>query len=242
VDVGSHTPPAAEDVPAFLDRFRSVYDGDGILATHRLTAIAAAHHRLAWIHPFGDGNGRVARLHSHALLFRHGLDGGGLWTLSRGLARARNLYYVRLHEADSVRTNDYDGRGNLSDRGLSRFCIFFLDTILDQVIFMGGLLNLPDLRTRIERYFTFEALHLGRRREDLIRVVKALVDEGEMPRERVSNVTGKGSTAVAEIVKLGLREGYIESPSPKGKLRLAFPEKVLPFYFPNLFVDLPADS
>lgn len=242
VDVGPHTPPDFAMIPVFLDRFREGYGNPGILATHRLAAIAAAHHRLAWIHPFGDGNGRVARLHSHALLHHHELDGRGLWTLSRGLARARQTYYARLHEADQPRQNDYDGRGNLTERGLSRFCLFFLETMLDQVTFMGGLLKLPDLRTRIQRYFTYEALHLTRHREALMRVVRALADEGEFPRERVASITGKGTTTAVEIIKLGLREGYIESPSVKGKLRIAFPAKVLPSYFPNLFLDLPVDE
>jgi Fic family protein len=89
--------------------------------------IAAAHHRLAWIHPFGDGNGRVVRLHSHALLIRHGLAGHGLWTLSRGLARQRQRYYAALEAADRGRRNDLDGRGNLSDAALADFCVFFLD-------------------------------------------------------------------------------------------------------------------
>jgi Fic family protein len=241
VAVGRHTPPDPAALPAFLNRFHEVYGDKHILPTHRLVAIAAAHHRLAWIHPFGDGNGRVARLHSHALLIQHGLDGGGLWTLSRGLARARHLYFERLQDADRGRENDLDGRGNLTERGLSRFCVFFLETMLDQVRFMGGLLNLPGLRTRIERYFIYDALHLKKHREALMRVVQTLVDEGECPRERVSAVTGKGATTTAEIIKLGLAEGYIESPSAKGRLRIAFPEKALPFYFPNLFIDLPAE-
>jgi Fic family protein len=241
VDVGSHTPPDFATLPAFLDRFREAYSSPGILATNRLVAIAAAHHRLAWIHPFGDGNGRVARLHSHALLRHHGCDGHGMWTLSRGLARARQIYFARLHEADQPRRNDYDGRGNLSERGLSEFCLFFLETILDQVTFMGGLLKLPDLRTRIERYFTYEALHLTKYREEIMRVVRALADEGEIARERVSEITGKGTTTAVEIIKLGLRESYLETPSPKGKLRIAFPAKVLPAYFPNLFLDLPVE-
>jgi Fic family protein len=242
VDVGSHTPPDFAVLPAFLARFHEVYGDEQILATNRLFAIAAAHHRLAWIHPFGDGNGRVARLHSHALLLHHGLDGGGLWTLSRGLARARALYYERLQEADRGRENDFDGRGNLTERGLSRFCVFFLETILDQIQFMGELLNLSNLRTRVERYFTYEALHMKKYREDLMRVVVAIIDEGEFPRERVLGLTGKGATTTAEIIKVGLKEGYIESPSEKGKLRVAFPVKVLPFYFPNLFIDLPVEK
>jgi Fic family protein len=46
----------------------------------------AAHHRLAWIHPFLDGNGRVARLMSHATLL-DALDTGAVWSVARGLAR-----------------------------------------------------------------------------------------------------------------------------------------------------------
>ncbi|MBL7076099.1 MAG: Fic family protein [Kiritimatiellae bacterium] len=239
VDVGRHTPPDFSALQGFMDRFHVFYGQTPIRATDRLTAIAAAHHRLAWIHPFGDGNGRVVRLHSHALLLRHGLDGGGLWTLSRGLARMRETYFTRLQEADRPRENDYDGRGNLSARALSRFCVFFLETILDQVQFMSGLLDLTALRTRIERYFQFEALHLPRHQEAIMKVTRALADEGEFPRERVKQITGKGATTAAEIIKLGLAEGYFQSPSQKGILRIAFPSKTLPFYFPSLFMDLP---
>jgi hypothetical protein len=73
-----------------------------------------------------------------------------------------------------------------------------------------------------------------------MRAVRILVDEGEMPRARVREIAGKGATVAAEIVKLGLREEWIESPSDRGPLRIAFPAKVLPSYFPQLYLDLPA--
>ncbi len=242
VNVGQHTPPQFDALPRFLSRFSQFYGSREIIETDRLTAIAAAHHRLAWIHPFGDGNGRVIRLHSQALMIHHGLDGGGLWTLSRGLARQRQRYYRHLRAADLGRRNDLDGRGNLSDAGLATFCQFFLETVLDQIQFMSGLLGLPALRTRVERYFQFETLHLKLYREELMRVVRTLIDEGEIPRARVQAITGKGATVSAEIIKLGLQEGLVDSPSPKGPLQPGFPPKILEFYFPQLFVDLPADE
>ncbi|MEI6343439.1 MAG: Fic family protein [Verrucomicrobiota bacterium] len=242
VNVGQHTPPQFDALPRFLSRFSQFYGSREIIETDRLTAIAAAHHRLAWIHPFGDGNGRVIRLHSQALMIHHGLDGGGLWTLSRGLARQRQRYYRHLRAADLGRRNDLDGRGNLSDAGLATFCQFFLETVLDQIQFMSGLLGLPALRTRVERYFQFETLHLKLYREELMRVVRTLIDEGEIPRARVQEITGKGATVSAEIIKLGLQEGLVDSPSPKGPLQPGFPPKILEFYFPQLFVDLPADE
>lgn len=241
VDVGQHTPPDFAALPQFMDRFHAFYGDVHILETNRLVVIAAAHHRLAWIHPFGDGNGRVVRLHSHALLTRHGLGGHGLWTLSRGLARHRQRYYAALEAADRGRRNAFDGRGNLSDAALADFCVFFLETILDQIQFMSGLLELPALRMRVERYFQFQALQLQRYREEIMRVVRTLVDEGEIPRARVQEITGKAATVSAEIIKLGLDEGYFETPSPKGPLRPAFPAKVQEFYFPQLFLDLPVE-
>ena len=239
VDVGRHTPPRFDTLPRFLRRFKEYYDTGEILLTDRLIAIAAAHHRLAWIHPFGDGNGRVIRLHSQALMIHHGWDGGGLWTLSRGLGRQRQRYYNFLQIADQGRRNDLDGRGNLSDAGLAAFCQFFLETMLDQIQFMIGLLGLPALRTRIERYFQFETVHLKLYREELMLVVRTLIDEGEIPRTRVQKITGKGGTVAAEIIKLGLLEGLVESPSPKGPLQPGFPPKILEFYFPQLFIDMP---
>jgi Fic family protein len=241
VDVGRHTPPDFKALPQFLNRFQTFYGDKNILETDRLVAIAAAHHRLAWIHPFGDGNGRVTRLHSHALFIRHGIAGHGLWTLSRGLARLRQRYYACLQAADQKRRNDLDGRGNLSDAALAEFCVFFLETMLDQIQFMSGLLDLPTLRIRVERYFQFQALHLQRHREELMRVVRTLVDEGEIPRARVQEITGKAATVSAEIIKLGLDEGFIETPSPKGPLHPAFPAKVQEFYFPQLYLDLPVE-
>lgn len=242
VDVGSHIPPHYEALPAFLDRFHAFYGSGRIYATNRLVAIAAAHHRLAWIHPFGDGNGRVMRLHSHALLIHHRIEGHGLWTISRGLARNRTRYYELLSIADREREGDVDGRGNLSDRGLARFCRFFLETILDQIRFMENLLQLGRLRSRVENYFQRETPHIQRYREELMRVVRVLIDEGEIPRARVEEITGKGATIAAKIIHLGLDERLISSPSPKGVLRVAFPSKVLESYFPRLFIDLPVQT
>ena len=241
VDVGQHTPPDFDALPTFLSRFHCFYGDKHILEGDRLVVVAAAHHRLAWIHPFGDGNGRVIRLHSHGQLIRYEIAGQGLWTLSRGLARWRQRYYAHLEAADSSRRNDLDGRGNLSDAALADFCVFFLETMLDQIQFMSGLLGLPALRTRVERYFQFQALHLDRYRQEIMRVARTLVDEGEIPRARVQEITGKAATVSAEIIKLGLEEGFFETPSPKGLLRVAFPAKVHEFYFPQLFLDLPVE-
>lgn len=243
VDVGRHQPPHAKALPAFLARFETFYGSAEILPTRQLVATAAAHHRLAWIHPFGDGNGRVARLYSHACMVRQKVDGLGLWTLSRGLARFRKEYYERLHAADQQRRNDFDGRGNLSDRALGDFCDFFLRTVLDQIGFMTDLLQLGGLCERIERHLIFERLHLeSRTRERLARILKATLIEGEIARGAVPGVIGAGATVARETIRIALAEGLLDSPTPKGALSIVFSAQTLDSYFPQLFQDIPVAS
>ena len=150
--VGDHQPPYSKELPRFLGRLEQVYSDPKIPVSGQLVALAAAHHRLAWVHPFGDGNGRVTRLYSQAWLVRCQVDGGGLWTLSRGLAWQKKEYYQRLHHADQQRVGALDGRSNLTDKGLADFCLFLLRVMLDQIVFMSDLLQLPLLAARIERY------------------------------------------------------------------------------------------
>jgi Fic family protein len=225
-----------------LDHFARTYAAKDVRATDQLVALAAAHHRLAWIHPFADGNGRVTRLYSHAWLVKAGVDAFGLWTLSRGLARHRSQYFAALSAADQKRWNDLDGRGNLSDRALSEFCLFSLKTMADQISFMTGLFQFDTLATRIDRYLQFELLNVpARDRERLSRLLKALLLEGEIERGRVGDVVGLRGTAARQLIRLSLKEELLDSPSEKGPLRILFGAKTLESYFPRLYQDLPVD-
>jgi Fic family protein len=99
VEVGTHVGPSHELVPELLSHFQWRYESADFSRIQRIIAIGAGHHRLAWIHPFRDGNGRVVRLFSDAVIRQLGIDGGGLWSLSRGFARNRTEYFERLSNA-----------------------------------------------------------------------------------------------------------------------------------------------
>ena len=146
VQAGRHVPVSPGVVPRFLERFEAVCGNLGTVDT--ILASAAAHHRLLWIHPFLDGNGRVARLMSHAML-RDALDTGGVWSIARGLARNVADYKAKLAGCDLPRRNDLDGRGALSEEALAEFTRFLLRVCIDQVKFMEGLVAPGRLRNRI---------------------------------------------------------------------------------------------
>ena len=124
VKVGRHIPVSPGALPRFLNRFEHVYSNLG--KTDAILAAATAHHRLLWIHPFLDGNGRVARLMSHAMLLET-LDTGGVWSIARGLARNESTYKSQLMACDAQRRNDLDGRGHLSEEALAEFTALFPD-------------------------------------------------------------------------------------------------------------------
>src|SRR5947207_14758385 len=135
----------------FEDRFRL----DRMARATRIMAMASAHHRFNYIHPFPDGNGRVGRLMSHAMAHAAGIGAHGLWSISRGLARgleSRGEYKRMMDHADMPRQGDLDGRGHLSQRALSEFVLWFLKVALDQVKFMSSLFELDTLSRRLRSY------------------------------------------------------------------------------------------
>jgi len=186
VAVGGHIAISAPAVPRFLQRIEEVYSRLG--KTETILAAAAAHHRLAWIHPFLDGNGRVARLMSHATLL-DALDTGAVWSVARGLARNVKTYKDHLAACDQTRRNDLDGRGNLSEEALAEFTRFFLTTCLDQVRFMEGLMQPDTLRTRI-LLWTEEQIRLDRLPPNRAPSSKAVLYRGELPRGDAAAIVG----------------------------------------------------
>ncbi|MDX2034323.1 MAG: Fic family protein [Blastocatellia bacterium] len=247
VQVGRHIAPAPETLGKFLRRFESAYAPETMHGAPPLIAMSAAHHRLTWIHPFLDGNGRVARLFTDACFLRPdglGLAGYGLWNVSRGLARNRDAYRRALSAADAPRENDLDGRGNLSNRGLTEFCRFFLEICLDQARYMNGLLALPDFLHRLEAYVGLRNAGLvvnadgtsaARLHSRVAPLLRQLAIEGEMARGMAFQHIGMSERTGRTILKGLLTEGLVTAKSEKGAIRLGFPAHAAGYWFPDLY-------
>lgn len=233
VAVGEHVGPEWRSVPAFLARAEDVYAASRGLSA-KLIVIACAHHRLAWVHPFRDGNGRVVRLQSQAALLQHGA-GSQLWSVSRGLARSVRTYYERLSGADSPRRGDLDGRGNLSESGLVAFAKYFLETCLDQVTFMGQMLDLTTLRDRLRAYIVFLSQTEKDVRAEAIPALHHAFLAGSVPRGEFKQMIGLASRSADRVLAGLLRRRLLESDSAKGAVRFGLPLESLAFYFPRLY-------
>ena len=235
VQVDGHIPVSPGAVPRFLDRFEAVYSNLGKADT--ILASAAAHHRLLWIHPFLDGNGRVARLLSHAML-RDVLDTGGVWSIARGLARNVGNYKMLLAACDAPRRDDLDGRGDLSEEALAEFTRFFLQMCIDQVKFMENLMAPDRLRTRI-LIWVEEEVRVGALPPKSGAVLEAVLFRGELPRGDVAAILGTRERQARRVTAALLEGEILVSESSRAPLRLAFPARHASRWMPGLFPENP---
>lgn len=235
VKVGRLVPVSPGAVPRFMLRFEEVFSRLG--KAEAVLATASMHHRLLWIHPFLDGNGRVARLMSHAHLLDL-LDTGGVWSVARGLARNVERYKELLANCDLQRRNDLDGRGNLSEEALAQLTGFFLQTCIDQVAFMEGLMQPDGLRARV-LVWAEEQTRQGKLQQRAAQLLEAVLYRGELPRAEVPGLLGVQDRTARRITSELLQEGVLVSNSTRAPLRLAFPAALVSRWMPGLFPDRP---
>ncbi len=100
-------PPDFTQVPDYMEEWIEVVNRP-IKEQYHLIRLALAHHRLVWIHPFDNGNGRVARVLMYAMLLRDGfnIEVGRLISPSGIFYNNRQLYYDMLSRADTGRKED----------------------------------------------------------------------------------------------------------------------------------------
>ncbi|MBF0393837.1 MAG: Fic family protein [Alphaproteobacteria bacterium] len=208
-------------------RLRQLGRTDGILAA------ATAHHRLLWIHPFLDGNGRVARLMSHAMLLET-LDTGGVWSIARGLGRAESRYKKLLMACDMPRRNDLDGRGSLSEEALAEFAEFILTTCVDQVDFMEKLVQPERLRDRILGWAD-EEIRADALAPNSGAVLEAVLLRGELPRGDIGKLLNVGDRQARRVTSVLIEQEVLTSESTRAPLRLAFPAILAGRWMPGLF-------
>ena len=233
VAVGRHIPVSPGALPRFMQRFEAGYAKLG--RVDAILAAATAHHRLLWMHPFLDGNGRVARLMSYAML-RGALDTGGIWSIARGLARNESAYKKHLEACDQPRRGDMDGRGNLSEMALASFAKFFLTTCIDQVRFMESLVQPDRLRDRI-LIWVEEKIRAAALPPKSGAVLEAILYRGDLPRGDVPGLLGTTERSARRVTSALLERGVLTSESSRAPLYLAFPAALASRWMPGLFPD-----
>jgi len=117
----SHLPPEAVQVPGYMQELVA-FINQADPPKYDLIKVALAHHRFGWVHPFGNGNGRVVRLLTYALMIKYGFNvktGGRVLNPTAVFCSNREQYYTMLATADGG-----------TPAGLEQWCVYVLQGVL----------------------------------------------------------------------------------------------------------------
>jgi Fic family protein len=225
--------PKCRDLPMLLASFAQAYAPERWHGDDRLIAMAASHHRLTWLHPFRDGNGRVTRLFSGLFLAASGINKSNLWSLSRGLSRNKKQYMFELWATDSPGENS---NHYFSEELLIDFCEYFFKICLDQIDFMGRLLQLDQIESRIDWYVqsryhrNHQSIH-----PEAAKLLRAVFMRGSIARGKAQEILNLSERSARRVVSALLDDGLLQSNSHRSPLTIGLPLVALPFYFPDLY-------
>ena len=135
-----HLPPDALRVPEYMAELVTFINRPDP-PKYDLMKVALAHHRFAWIHPFGNGNGRVVRLFTYALLIKYGFQVNAVGRVLNPAAvfcADRNRYYTMLAEADTG-----------TDAALENWCTYVLAGVRDELNKVSRLADYGYLRNKV---------------------------------------------------------------------------------------------
>lgn len=238
VKVGNHLAPDFSELDSLLNEFEHLYNKSlGLNDATKLIYILSSHHRLMWIHPFLDGNGRTARLALDGALAGMKMSGYGLWNISRGLARNSDLYKENLRHADMVKQGEYDGKGALSSKALFVYVEFMLDMALDQVQYMNTHLKLNALSSKMELYVqrvNDGLLGLKPLPKHSEKIFRYLLLSGECVRGKIPEIIGMKERTASRVIAELLQRKFIESDSKAGPIRLKIGASMASYLFPML--------
>ncbi len=135
-----HQPPDAFLVSGYMQELVGFINSDDA-PKYALMKVALAHHRFAWIHPFGNGNDRVVRLLTYALLIKYGFRVNAMGRLLNPAAvfcTDRGRYYSQLAQADAG-----------TDAALEDWCRYVLSGVRDELRKLDQLADYRHLQAKV---------------------------------------------------------------------------------------------
>jgi Fic family protein len=135
-----HLPPDGVQVGGYMQELVS-FINQADAPKYDLIKVALAHHRFGWIHPFGNGNGRVVRLLTYALMIKYGFNvkaGGRVLNPTAVFCSDRDQYYAMLACADGG-----------TPAKLEQWCLYVLQGVLTELKKVDQLTQYDYLKSKI---------------------------------------------------------------------------------------------
>ncbi len=170
IQKSSHIPPEAIKVPELFDELMD-FVNQPLDTQYHLLAIALSHHKMAWIHPFDNGNGRLVRMFTYAFLIKQGFQvkSGRILNPTAIFCMDRNRYYEMLSLADSEEEDN-----------VLEWCSYVLEGLRSEIEKIDNLLDLQyiiDVILLPMLSYSLEREHITKRE---YQILTAIVKNSEM--------------------------------------------------------------
>ncbi|MBU1616922.1 MAG: Fic family protein [Candidatus Margulisbacteria bacterium] len=197
-----HTPTSPSETPAAVADLLAWVNSNEAKNLHSILVCAIFHHRFVSIHPFSDGNGRLARAISTLILYQREFDLHHIFSLDEFFAGELKRYYQKIQQA----------------RGLDYDLTHWIEYVAEGVV-----ATLKRTKKRIEdlQVTSSYPLAISRRQEETLRLlrdrrsvqVNDLMSELKVSRARINQL-------IAPLIKGGIiiKEG--ESRATRYKLNI----------------------
>ncbi|MBU0686977.1 MAG: Fic family protein [Candidatus Margulisbacteria bacterium] len=148
-----YTPPSPKQTPGLVKDLVNWLNLPETKKLHSILVCSILHHRLVSIHPFSDGNGRIARALGTWSLYQQGFDTHHIFSLDDFFAGNRKRYYQKIQQA----------------RELDNDLTYWIEYVTEGII-----KTLEEVKRRIEtlQVSTRFKGSLSRRQEELVRILR----------------------------------------------------------------------
>ena len=199
-----------EETPALMTDLVNWYNGEEHSGKFTPIEIAAIfHYRYIRIHPFEDGNGRIARMMVNYILSRHG------YPMIVVRSRKKNEYLEALHKTDLTVGATPSLGAHASKRSIQQFLTYFTNLFVEEVSF-----NIRFLTERGENVWWFDGERVTFRTNTTSRILNLMYASPDITIARLSEEAGVNVAAVNKHIRQLVSKGYIQRSAGNGDWRL----------------------
>ena len=230
INNADHLPPDAAQIDSYIDELLEFINKD-FGEKYDLLKVAIAHHRFVWIHPFDNGNGRVVRLLTYAMLVRSGFNvemGGRILNPTAIFCNNRERYYHKLAAADSG-----------TREGVSEWCEYVLAGLRDEIEKIDRLCDYDFLKTKILLPALRKSLSDGRLPPRDSEVLSLAIEKGTFKAPDLSPAfRGKSKSGLSRYIRRLQDENLIRPLTPQGRIyALSFQNRAIWIPVVDCFID-----
>ncbi len=189
-----------EETPALMTDLVNWYNDAEQSGKYSVVELAALfHYRYIRIHPFEDGNGRIARLMVNYILARHG------WPMIVVRSRKKQEYLEALHKTDLVVGPVPSEGAYASLTKIRNFVKYFTKLVEDELAY-----DIAFIENKDEKVWWYDGEKIAFRSPNSSRILGVLKDNPYITFAKLSEEIGINVSAIQKLIDGMEEKGYIQ--------------------------------